>query len=400
MSVDDAIAYLLANARVVDEVESVPLTQVLGRVTAHGSKASIDVPAFTNSEMDGYAVSAGNLKENKKYRLKVTQRITAGGPGYPLSVGAAARIFTGAPLPPGADAVVIQENCLRRDDVVQFRGPIVAGQHVRPQGNNIAIGTEVLPSGTRIRPQEIGVAAAIGLKSLEVSRRLRVGFFSSGNELVEPGTSLEPGQIYNSNRYVLLGLIERLGCHTYDLGIVRDSFSETKKILIEAAGEVDVVITSGGVSVGEEDHIKQAVEAVGELQFWSVAVKPGKPLAFGKLGKADFLGLPGNPVSTLVTFCLFVRPFLLKRQGVSCVKPTWSLVTADFDWMESGSRREFVRARIDWSGLGPKAIIYPKQGSDVLLSTVWASGLVEIPEHRPIKAGDKVKFLSFNEVLF
>ena len=243
------------------------------------------------------------------------------------------------------------------------------------------------------------MAAAVGLTDIALVRRLRVGFFSSGDELIQPGKTLQPGQIYNSNRFTLMGLLENLGCETVDLGIVEDSLARTQAVLRDAAEDMDLIITSGGVSVGEEDHVKHALETTGTLEMWQVAVKPGKPLAYGRIGEADFLGLPGNPVSTLVTFCLFVRPFILSRQGLKEVAPRPILVTADFSWPTPMRRREFVRARLEGSGESTKASLYHKQGSDVLASTVWADGLVEIPEQSTIKPGDKVSYLAFSQLL-
>ena len=350
--------------------------------------------------MDGFAIRSRDAGANARIELVVTQRIAAGQPGGELRSGEAARIFTGAPLPSGADAVVMQEDCECAGDLVVFSGPIPANQHVRPRGNNIAAGTEVLPQGTRIRPQEMGIAAAVGLTHLPVTRRLRVGFFSSGDELLNPGEKLAPGQIYNSNRYTLMGLLDNLGCTTVDLGIVADDRERTQTVLERAADDVDIVVTSGGVSVGEEDHVKRAVETVGSLELWQVAVKPGKPLAYGRIGEADFLGLPGNPVSTLVTFCLFVRPFILRRHGMVDVEPKPISVVADFDWPTPMGRREYVRARLLSHGFAPKAAIYPKQGSDVLASTVWADGLIEIPENSIIKQGDRVSYFRFSELLY
>ena len=399
ISVDDALAYVLERARRVCETDTVPLDQSLGRVVAQTQYSAIDVPAFDNSSMDGYAIRSCDTALGGRIELSVTQRIAAGQQGGVLGAGEAARIFTGAPLPAGADAIVIQEDCERDADRVSFKGPVAASQHVRPCGNNIAVGAEVLPAGVRVRPQEMGIAAAVGLTHIPVSRRLRVGFFSSGDELVHPGVALQPGQIYNSNRFTLMGLLANLGCESTDLGIVEDSLLRTQDVLRSAAENMDVIITSGGVSVGEEDHVKLAVETVGTLEMWQVAVKPGKPLAYGRIGDADFLGLPGNPVSTLVTFCLFVRPFILRRQGVSQIEPRQIDVAANFDWPQPMRRREYVRARLDGGGTTQTVSLYPKQGSDVLASTVWADGLVEIPEHTTIKRGDRVAYLPFAQLL-
>ena len=399
ISVDDALAYVLERARPVREIEALPLDQSLGRIVARTQCSGIDVPAFANSSMDGYAVRSQDTDRVGRVELVVTQRIPAGRHGGELNPGEAARIFTGAPLPHGADAVVMQEDCERDGDRMSFDGPVPPSQHVRPRGNNIAVGAQVLPAGVRVRPQEIGIAAAVGLTNVPVTRRLRVGFFSSGDELINPGEPLEPGQIYNSNRYTLMGLLANLGCETTDFGIVEDSLERTQDVLRTAAKNMDVIVTSGGVSVGEEDHVKTAVETVGALEMWQVAVKPGKPLAYGRIGEADFLGLPGNPVSTLVTFCLFVRPFILRRQGMIEVEPKPFSVTADFDWPTPMRRREYVRARLEGGGEDAKVRLYHKQGSDVLASTVWADGLVEIPEHTTIKPGDRVAYLAFSQLL-
>lgn len=399
ISVDDALAYVLERARPVLETDTLPLDQSLGRVVAVSQTSQIDVPEFDNSSMDGYAIRSEDADGPGRVELSVTQRIPAGQPGHVLNRGEAARIFTGAPLPQGADAVVMQEDCESSDGRVSFDGPVPPARHVRPRGNNIARGAEVLPAGIRIRPQEVGITAAVGLTEIPVTRRLRVGFFSSGDELVNPGEPLRAGQIYNSNRFTLMALLASLGCETTDLGIVEDSLERTQDVLREAAGVMDIIVTSGGVSVGEEDHVKDAVETVGTLEMWQVAVKPGKPLAYGRIGEADFLGLPGNPVSTLVTFCLFVRPFILRRQGMSEVTPKPIQVSADFDWPTAMRRREYVRARLAGSGAEVSASLFHKQGSDVLASTVWADGLVEIPENTTIKAGDSVTYLSFNQLL-
>jgi molybdopterin molybdotransferase len=399
ISVEEALEFMLARARPVEESEDVALTEALGRVLAAPETSPIDVPGYANSSMDGYAVRSADAQEDTSVSLRVAQRIAAGEMGVPLAAGEAARIFTGAPLPDGADAVVIQEDCERDGDRVRFRGPVPAGDNVRPRGNDIVAGSEVLAAGTRLRPQELGLAASVGVSRLQVVRRLRVAIFSSGDELVQPGEPLPPGAIYNSNRFTLQGLLSALGCEAIDLGSVEDTLEATEAALVDAAAGADVVVSSGGMSVGEEDHVKQALERTGVLEMWKVAVKPGKPLAYGRIHGADFLGLPGNPVSTLVTFCLFVRPFLLRRQGVSRVLPTPLPVPAAFRWQRPGGRREYVRARLEDGAAGPRVDIYPKQGSDVLTSTVWADGLVEIREGETIEAGDPVPYYSFAELL-
>ena len=399
ISVDQALDFMLARARPLEEAESVPLTEALGRVLAHAEISPIDVPGYANSSMDGYAVRAGDAAVDGSVSLPVGQRIAAGEIGAPLAAGEAARIFTGAPLPERADAVVIQEDCQQVGDRVRFCGPVVFGDNVRPRGNDILAGSEVLAVGTRLRPQELGLAASVGLARLDVVRRLRVAMFSSGDELLQPGEPLAAGAIYNSNRYTLRGLLSALGCEIIDLGSVQDTLAATEAALEAAAADADVVVTSGGMSVGDEDHVKQAVERAGQLEMWRVAVKPGKPLAYGRIGNADFIGLPGNPVSTLLTFCLFVRPFLLRRQGVPEVLAKSLSVPAAFNWPRPGRRREYLRARLEQDADGIAVNIYPKQGSDVLTSTVWADGLVEIREGETVERGDLVPYYSFAELL-
>ncbi len=401
ISVEAAQAFLLERARPLTEVETLETGSALGRVLARAQSAAVDVPGYDNSAMDGYAVRAAELGARGPARLRVTQRIAAGEQGAPLGAGEAARIFTGAALPEGADAVVMQEHCEVDGDGVWVPGPVAPGQHVRPRGNDIAAGAEVLAAGTRLRPQEMGLAASVGLARLPVTRRLRVAVFSSGDELMAPGEPLAPGCIYNSNRYTLRGLLAALPCETLDLGVVEDTLEATRGALRRAAEAADLIVTSGGVSVGEEDHLKDAVVSVGRLELWQVAVKPGKPLAYGRVGDADFLGLPGNPVSTLVTFCLFVRPFILRRAGATDVLPRPVPVRAGFEWPRPRDRREYVRARLERSADGGGvATLFPKQGSDVLSSAVWAQGLVEIPEGRAVGSGDTVMYYSFADILW
>ncbi len=400
ISVDQARAFILDQARIVTESEFVDVFASLGRVLAEAHVSPIDVPGYANSAMDGYAVRSADFKQKGKARLKVIQRITAGVIGGAIGPGEAARIFTGAPVPEGADAVVMQERCRADGDFVNIPGPVPAGENIRPRGNDILAGREVLPRGIRMRPQEMGLAASVGLAQLSVFRKLKVAIFSTGDELVKPGEPLPTGKIYNSNRYTLTGLLMALGCEILDLGMVEDTLEATQGAFKEAASRADVIVTSGGVSVGEEDHVRAAVEAIGTIELWRVAVKPGKPLAYGRIGEADFLGLPGNPVSTLVTFCLFVRPFLLKRQGAAEVLPKPYPVRAAFEWRKAGRRREYARARLfREDGEAPKAEIFPKQGSDVLTSTVWAEGVVEIPEGTKVEPGDTILYYPFADLL-
>ena len=399
LSVREALDVLLAAATPVEQVETVPTLEANGRVLAADQHSTIDVPSADNTQMDGYAVRAADCAGGSA-TLRVSQRIPAGHVGTELEPGTAARIFTGALIPPGADAVVMQEQCEVVGDSVTVRHAPRAGEWIRRQGEDIGSGTTILAAGARLRSQELGLAASSGLARLPVRRRLRVAVFFTGDELTMPGEvppgQLKPGSIYNSNRFTLRGLLENFGCVITDYGIVPDSLDATRATLAEAAREHDLIITSGGVSVGEEDHIKPAVEAEGRLSMWQIAVKPGKPLAFGQVGDAHFLGLPGNPVSSFVTFLLFVRPFLLRLQGVSGpVEPRGYIVRADFELPKGDRRNEFLRVRMNSNG---GLDLFPNQSSGVLTSTVWGDGLVDNPAGNSIAAGDLVRFIPFAEL--
>lgn len=396
---DEALALLLSHASPLAEIESIHTTHALGRVLAQDLVSGVTVPPLDNSAMDGYAVNTGDFSAGET-RLRVAQRIPAGHVGHALEAGTVARIFTGAPIPPGADAVVMQEDCRADGDAVIFAQAPRVGAHIRRAGEDIARGQTVLVAGQRFRAQEMGLAASIGLADVPVFRRLRVALFFTGDEIVMPGETLAEGEIYNSNRYTLLGLLEGLGCKVADFGIVPDSLEATVAVLEQASHEADLVLTSGGVSVGEEDHVKAAVERVGHLDMWKVAMKPGKPLAYGKARGAHFIGLPGNPVSAFVTFCLFVRPFIQRCQGASSVTARSYALPAEFEWRKPGSRREFVRARLNTREDGSLGVeIFPNQGSGVLTSAVWGDGLVEIRENSVVGKGDIVRFMPFKELL-
>ncbi|VVE14345.1 molybdopterin molybdenumtransferase MoeA [Pandoraea communis] len=402
LSTQEALDAVLAAARPLDRSETVDTLAANGRVLAADVIATLDVPPMDTSAMDGYAVRVADLPGGETV-LPVSQRIPAGHAPEPLAGGTAARIFTGAPVPQGADAVVMQEQCEARDDgSVVIRHTPAEGEFVNRQGADIRRGSVVLAAGTRLRAPALGLAASVGMAKLQVARRLRVAVFFTGDELTMPGETLRAGSIYNSNRFVLRSLLENLGCEMTDYGIVPDNLAATRAILRDAARANDLILTSGGVSVGEEDHVKPAVEAEGRLSLWQIALKPGKPLAYGEVNRAGgetahFIGLPGNPVSSFVTFLLFVRPFILRLQGVTDVAPRRIAMRADFTQTKADRRNEFVRARINAQG-GLDA--FPNQSSAVLTSTVWGDGLIDNPPGHRIEAGQTVAFLPFSDLLY
>jgi molybdopterin molybdotransferase len=395
LSATQLLENLLERAHGVTATETVAITAALGRVLAAPQTSSITVPPLDNSAMDGYAVRVADVAV-AGVKLPVTQRILAGAVGQPLQPGTAARIFTGAPIPPGADAVLMQEYCMAEGGDVVIHAQPRLGENIRRAGEDIEAGAQILGAGTRMGAAEMGLAASVGLAELPVLRRLKVACFFTGDELVTPGMPLAPGQIYNSNRYTLSGLLNDLGCELIDLGIVPDTLEATEAALTRAAHEADVVVTSGGVSVGEADYVKTAVEKLGRVEMWKVAMKPGKPVVFGKVGDADFIGLPGNPVSAFVIFCLFVRPFLLKRMGMTNVLYRAFALQADFTWAKPGARREFLRARLQPNG---KLALFSNQSSGVLTSCAWADGLVDIEIDQTVQPGDWVRFIPFSELL-
>jgi molybdopterin molybdotransferase len=406
LTAQQALDHLLAHAKPVAEIESVPMQASLGRVLAENVNSLVDVPPLDNTSMDGYAVRTADT-QNPGSVLKIAQRIPAGSVGLELQAGTVARIFTGAPIPLGADAVVMQEDCSTPEgstDQVQVNIAPSFGQWIRRRGEDLTAGKTALTAGTFLRPQELGVAASAGLTHLNVKRRVKVAAFFTGDELSLPGEPLKPGGIYNSNRDTLLACIKALGCDAMDLGIVPDRLDATRAALRQASQDHDLIITSGGVSVGEEDHIKPAVTAEGRLDLWQIAIKPGKPLAFGAVRKSDqpndgeawFIGLPGNPVSSFVTFLLFVRPFILKLQGREAKQTQSYLMRADFDWPKADRRNEFLRVKLNNNG---GLDLFPNQSSGVLTSASWGDGLVDCPPNQPIKVGDLVKYIPFDALL-
>ena len=403
LSFEQALEKLLTAAQAVEEIRSLPLTATAGRVLAISQQSTVAVPPLDNSAMDGYALRIADVAV-AGVCLPVSQRIPAGTVGTTLQPGTAARIFTGAPVPAGADAVVMQERCEHGENGVVINQVPRANENIRRAGEDFAIGATILQAGSKLRPQDIAIAASAGLPELPVYRRVRVGVFFTGDELVQPGEPLPPGGIYNSNRYALRALLEGLGCEVRDLGTVPDQLEATREALRKAAIDNDLIVTSGGVSVGEEDHVKPAVEAEGQLDMWKVAIKPGKPLAFGEVrrsadnggGKAWFIGLPGNPVAAFVTFLVMVRPFVLRLQGVSDVTPRAYNLRADFDWLLADARAEFLRGRINDDG---GVELYQSQGSGVMTSLCWGDGLVFNQPGLAINKGDSVRFVPYSALL-
>lgn len=400
LSFEQALEKLLAAAQPVEEIRSLPITAAAGRILAVSQQSTVAVPPLDNSAMDGYAVRVADVTA-AGVCLPVSQRIPAGTVGTTLQPGTAARIFTGAPVPAGADAVVMQERCEHGENGVVINHVPHDGENIRRAGEDISVGAEILKAGVKLRPQEIALAASAGLPELPVYRRVRVGVFFTGDELVQPGEPLPPGAIYNSNRYALRALLEGMGCEVRDLGAVADTLEATRDALRRAAADNDLVLTSGGVSVGEEDHVKPAVEAEGRLDMWKIAIKPGKPLAFGEIrkaeGKAWFLGLPGNPVAAFVTFLTMVRPFILRLQGAASVSPrVLNLPSASVWGRADGARLEFLRASLNAQGA---VELYKNQGSAVVTSLCWSDGLVLNPPGNTIAVGDTVRFVSFAELL-
>jgi molybdopterin molybdotransferase len=394
MPVEVALAQLLALAEAapICDSESVLLADSDGRVLADDLVASLDLPPWPNSAMDGYAL---NLADWSGEPLPVSQRIFAGQAAEPLTPGTCARIFTGAPVPQGADCVEMQENAqVQADERVLFTEALTVGQNIRPQGQETTVGETVLTAGTRLGPIEQGLAASLGCATLKVIRRVKVAVLSTGDELIEPGQPLGPGQIYNSNRVVLCSWLKRMGCEVVDAGILPDDLPATRQRLAEL-GAVDLILSTGGVSVGEADFLGIALREEGELALWKLAIKPGKPLTFGHFRGVPVIGLPGNPASTLVTFALLARPYLLRRQGVQDVAPLKFQVPAGFVWAKPGNRREYLRGRLDQG----RAIIYKNQSSGVLRSAAWADGLVEVLEGSTLAEGDGVGFIPLSEVL-
>ncbi|MDB4037605.1 molybdopterin molybdotransferase MoeA [Candidatus Thioglobus sp.] len=401
MSADDALSFLIDSASVTVMTEAVSLDDSLGRILASDIHSTINVPGFDNSAMDGYTIALNDSQvAQENLSFDVVDRIAAGSTGNDLKVGNAARIFTGAPIPNGANTVVMQEECTLSEDKSQItvKRAINLNENIRPTGNDILKDNVILSSGRQIKPQDISLAASVGVGELVVFKKIKVGVFFTGDELVEPGNLLTPGKIYNSNRYALVALLKQVGCDVINLGNIEDKLDATCEALEALESQCDLIMTTGGVSVGEEDHVKPAVEKLGELNLWKIRMKPGKPLAYGKVKQTPFIGLPGNPVSSFVTFCIFSLPFIKKMQGNSNYESKILKVKTNFDCKRAKPRREYARVRIDHSTETPLANLFPKQGSDVMSSVVWADGIIEIPENTTFETGTILNYFSMSEL--
>lgn len=399
---DEALALIEARVTAVAESQEVPLAESFGRILAEDLVAPANVPPHANSAVDGYAVFFDDLSAEEETRLQITGRSAAGHPSaQPARRGSAVRIFTGAMLPDGPDTVMMQEDCRVEGGTVIIAPGIKRGANLRQAGEDIRAGSVVLRRGQRLRAQDVGQAAAIGRSQVWVSIPLKAAIFSTGDELREPGKPLDPGSLYDSNRYTVGALLRGLGCQVADLGILPDRESEVRAALSEAMREHDLVLTSGGVSVGEEDHVKQAVEALGRIYAWRLAIKPGRPVALGQLGRTPFVGLPGNPVAVMVTFLTLVRPLVLRMMGGTVEPPRRFPVRADFPHRKKKDRREWLRATLTEAADGtPLAHKFPRDGAGILSSMVESDGLIELPEDlTQLEPGSMVAFLPFSEMM-
>lgn len=397
MSLDQALEHLLARVPAPGQPEKVPLSQGIGRIIAEDIRVPADVPPADNSAVDGYAIRLADL--DPEQRLPVSARIPAGVAPGTLEPGTAARIFTGAEIPEGADTVIMQEQTEREGHLLRIRSRPEAGQNIRRQGQDLVAGDCALERGTLIRPQELGLLASMGYAEVAAYPRLRVAVLATGDELVEPGNPLGPGQIYNTNSYTLAGLLARTGCELVMCETLRDTREATRDSLLQAASLADLVITSGGVSVGEEDHVRTVLEETGELSLWRLAIKPGKPLAFGQADGTPVLGLPGNPAAVLVTFLMVGLPFLKACQGDRQYRPAGEQLPAGFSAPRASVRREFIRARKEQRDGTTIITAFPNQSSGMLSSACWADGLAVVPEHTTISEGDTVTYYAFSELL-
>ncbi len=399
MPVEQALDYLQAQPVAVLEDELVPLAQALGRVLAIDVFSGVMVPPADNSAVDGYVIGVSSIEANEPQWLPVSLRIPAGQVPESLDEGAAGRIFTGAQIPQGGNAVVMQEDCELKDGKVLIPAFVKGGNNVRPAGQDITLGEKVFTQGHRLQPQDLGLLASIGVGEVRVKRRLKVAVLSTGDELIEPGEADQPGKIYNSNRYTLRSLLETQSCEIIDLGIVKDDYASTLQALEFAAKNADLILSSGGVSVGEEDHVKAAISALGKLDLWRLAIKPGKPLAFGKVGDVPFIGLPGNPCAVFVTFTIIAKPFIARMQGREAAELLPFKLPATFEVKKPGLRQEYLRVRLA-NNQGQLVLeAYPNQSSGVLSSASWADGFAVVPKGEVVKQGELVDYLPFAKLL-
>lgn len=402
MSVDEAVGLIAAKVAAVKEVETVALADADGRVLAHDIAAPLPIPPFTNAAVDGYAIASRDLPLQAERTFPVTGRVPAGGVArVPVEPGHAMRIFTGAPMPEGADTVFMQEDVRIEGDRVVLPAGLKAGANVRPAGEDIPLRHAALQAGQRLRPQDVALAAAFGLTHLEVRRRLRVAVFSTGNEIVSPGEARGPAQLFDSNRFMLMTMLRQLGCAVGDLGILRDERAALADALKQAAGGYDLILTSGGVSTGEEDHVKAAVEAAGSLVLWRMAIKPGRPVAMGVIGGTPLIGLPGNPVASFVTFVHVVRPTVLALSGARQAPLVPMPVRAAFTYRKKAGRREYVRVSLRKAPDGAlEAVKFPREGAGLLSSLVDTDGLVELGEQVTlVEPGASVGFLAYANLI-
>lgn len=402
--VDDALQYLLDRVSKTRQIEYIPLSEATGRILAEDQTSSIDVPPWDNSAMDGYAVRIFDLQKNQP--LQVSQRLPAGTVGPDLEAGTVARIFTGAPVPAGADTVIMQEQCSVDGGQVSFLAADQAekGQNIRARGDDLSTGQIVLSAGNRLGGPELGLLASVGIAKVPVYQKLKIAVLSTGDELVEPGADTGLGEIYNSNRYTLTALISALDMELIASGIIEDSLSATENAFRQAASQADLIISSGGVSVGEEDHVKAVIEKSGFLHLWKLAIKPGKPFAYGKFSDTPVLALPGNPSAVLITFLVLAKPYLLKMQGLTQTTSAPVIAEADFDIRKKSIRRRYLYARLQYSSPHtvlalPKAQIYANQSSGILSGANWAEGVAVVEIDQTVARGERVLFYSFKDLL-
>jgi molybdopterin molybdotransferase len=402
MSVDEAVGLITARVTAVKEIETVPLGEADGRVLANDIAAPLPLPPFTNSAVDGYAVLASDLPPEGERAFPVAGRIAAGAFAGAAEPGHAMRIFTGAPMPQGTDTVFMQED-VRIDEKGQVVLPagLKAGANVRPAGEDVPEGVVALKAGQRLRPQDVALAAAFGRTQLDVTRRICVAVFSTGDELASPGAPRQPAQLFDSNRFMLMAMLKRLGCEVGDLGILPDQRAPLADALKQVAGRHDLLLTTGGVSTGEEDHVKASVESVGSLVLWRMAIKPGRPVAMGIIGGTPFIGLPGNPVASFVTFVHVVRPTVLALSGATAAHLVPMPVRAAFSYKKKIGRREYVRVTLRKAGDGAlEAIKFPREGAGLLSSLVDTDGLVELGETvTKVEPGQSVGFLGYASLM-